>query len=239
MRALDRLVRAKTDFDNTWRAHAVALRSVQLVLELPSAIDETLRETLSKTNGLEAGFDTIFPLEHLRYEAQQIREVDYFPLRKNCLLGICASFEDYVKTVAAALSYQPDWRLSSEGKRLLQPTKVDFHEKFSIQDKAWRAWEIDNPKTYFLRPRFDGLTDYVEERVREVFWFRNQLAHNADMVGLKGTQTRKKLEILGQTFSPGERLQLDSERLSGLTHYLRNIVTSISEDLPYMEARLK
>ena len=74
--------------------------------------------------------------------------------------------------------------------------------------------------------------------MREVFWFRNQLAHNGDMVGLRGTKTGKKLKVLGQTFFPGDQLQLDSERLRGLTQYLHNIVTSISDGLPYMESRL-
>ena len=97
---------------------------------------------------------------------------------------------------------------------------------------------MEKPETYFLPSRFDGLTEIVEECVREVFWFRNQLAHNGDMVGPKGTNTGRKLEILGQSFYPGERLQLDSERLRGLTQYLRNIVTSISEGLPFIESRL-
>ena len=198
-----------------------------------------MKETLSRTAGLEAGFDRDFALESLRYEAQQVQDSDYFALRKNCLLGVCASFEDYVKTVAAALSYELDWKLLEEGKRLQQSTEADFHEKFAVQDKAWRDWQGEKPKTYFLPSRFDGVTDYVEECVREVFWFRNQLAHNAGMVGPKGTQTGKKLEILGQTFFPGDRLQLDSERLRALTQYLHNIVTSISDGLPYMESRLQ
>lgn len=238
MRALDRLFWAKNDFENAWRAHAVALRSVQLVLELPRANDEALKETLHRTDGLEAGFDRDFALEHLRYEAQQVQDSDYFALRKNCLLGVCASFEDYVKTVAAALSYEPDWKLLEEGKRLRQSTEADFHEKFAVQDKAWRDWLIEKPETYFLPSRFDGLTEFVEECVREVFWFRNQLAHNGDMVGLRGTKTGKKLKVFGQTFFPGDQLQLDSERLRGLTQYLHNIVTSISDGLPYMESRL-
>ena len=236
MRALDRLFWAKNSFENAWRAHAVALRSVQLVLELPPANDEALKETLHRTDGHEAGFDRYFALEHLRYEAQQVQDLDYFALRKNCLLGVCASFEDYVKTVAAALSYEPDWKLLEEGKRLRQPTEADFHEKFAEQDDAWSDKKIG---PIFLQSRFNGLTAYVEECVDEIFWFRNQLAHNADMVGQRGTKTGKKLEVLGQTFFPGDQLQLDSERLRGLTQYLHNIVTSISDGLPYMESRLQ
>lgn len=232
MRALDRLFWAKIDFENAWRAHAVALRSVQLVLELPPANDEALKETLSRTDGLEAGFDRDFALEHLRYEAQQVQESDYFALRRNCLLGVCASFEEYVKTVVAALSYEPKWKSLKEGERLRQDTDADFRKKFAAEDKAWR-----DEKKIFLESRF-GITAFVAECIREVFWFRNQLAHNAGMVESKGTQTGKKLEILGQAFSPGDRLQLDSERLRVLTQYLHNIVTSISNELPCMESRL-
>ena len=241
MRAIDRLFWAKLDFENAWRAHAVALRSVQVVLELPTENDLALSEALSRTDGFEAGFDGIYPLEGLRFEAQQVQDTDYFWLRRNCLLGICASFEDYVKTVAAALSYEPAWRNLKEGERLLQNTEADFHQRFAEQDRAWRKVDIEKPETYFFANQFSdfpGLNEYVEQRVREVFWFRNQFAHNANRAGMKAGSTGKVLEILGQTVFPGDRLQLDSANLTALTQYLRSIVMSISDDLPFFEARL-
>lgn len=236
MRALDRIVQAKIDFDGAWRAHAVALRSVQLVVELPNNLDGALQETLSQTDGLEAGFDTIFPLEHLRFEAQQVQDSDYFLLRRNCLLGVCASFEDYVKTVAAALTYEPEWRTLKEGERLRQETDFNFHLCFASQDKAWQ--KCPRQGTYFFRPRFEWLTDYTEDRVREVFWFRNQLSHNANMARGKSGED-KRLELLDQTFRHGEKLGLDSRRLRLLTHMLDGTVRSIADELPFLEATLR
>ena len=216
----------------------MALRSVQIVMELPSECDALLREILHRTDGLEAGFDECFPLEHLRVEAQELQGNDYVSLRKNCLLGVCASFEDYVKTVAAALSYEPDWKALVEGGRLRQDTSADFHERFAEQDKAWRSWQSEKYDTYFLSARFSEITNYREDRVREVFWLRNQFAHNAGVAGMKKNEATRCLEILGKTFSAGELLELDASTLKHLSQYLLTAMNDISNELPYFEATL-
>lgn len=226
MRAVDRLFWARCDFDDAWRAHSAAMRSTLLVKSISPEGGPLLRAALSMSKGFEAGFDADFALEHLLDEIQHLQDSDFFPLRKNCLLGVCSSFEDFAKTCAASLSYEPNWRQLPEGKRLMHETDGDFEDRFCRTDGAWK-----NGYEKFLLREFPWLTSHYAECVADVFWLRNQLTHNANRA-----RDDRSLPVCSASLRKGEFITLGGDRLRLCVQSLKEVVRLVSDETPYLEA---
>jgi hypothetical protein len=238
MKAVECLFWAQAEFDHSWRAHAASLRAVKLISGLPIGAEPFLRAALSTSDSFEAGFNSVFPLESLRDELEFLKEQDFFPMRKNCLLGVCSSFESFTKTYAAALSYEPEWQSSYESHQngpqfgprssglLLQDTSADFSRKFSAKDVAWKR-----TRAQFWSDSFPWLKNYAIEWVEDIFWLRNQLTHNADIAS-----TSRAMKFCQASFSEGEKIALGGELLGTCVATLRQVAQWIYEPTPYLEA---
>jgi len=190
-------------------------------------VSPLLESTLSINKGFEPGFDSAFALGSLLDELQYLRDQDYLPLRKNCLLGVCAAFEEFSKTFAAALSYEPNWQQMTVSQgRLTQNTSSNFEERYRDEDSSWR-------KGYglFLLKKFPWLVQPDIQGIEEVFWLRNQIAHNAGCAN-----GDKSLNFCRIRFRPGEKIALDGHLLVACIDILRKAVNSISDPTPYLEA---
>jgi hypothetical protein len=226
MKAVERLFWAHCDFDKAWRAHAAVLRATTMIRHLSVECEPQMIAALRASQGLESGFDSDFALEHLLCEINDLEGEDYFPLRKNALLGICSSFESFVKTFAAALTYESNWKSLDERKRLLHETDLDFLDRFSKADERWKC-----DKKQFLRDAFPWLDFGYIDRVSEVFWLRNQLTHNADRA-----QNDKALTVFPASFAKGELISLGPDRLRLSVQCLSEVVRLVSDETPYREA---
>lgn len=226
MRAVERLFWIRLDFDNSWRAHAASVRAARLLRSLPPDVAPLLASALSMAKGFEPGFDSAFALESLFEEIDYLRDQDYLPLRKNCLLGVCAAFEEFSKTYAAALSYEPNWQQMTESQgRLTQDTSADFEQRYLAEDRSWRRGYGK-----FLLEKFPWVDPLKVKAVEDVFWLRNQVAHNADRANVE-----KSLTICEHSFHQGDKVSIDGRLLGICVEGLRSAVSSISDPTPYME----
>lgn len=226
MNAAERLFWARCDFDNAWRAHSAVPSATTLVRRLSPEGAPLMTAALSMSKGFESGFDSVFALAHLLDEIDYLEDHDYFPSRKNGLLGACSSFESFAKPYATALSYEPNWHTLAEGKRLRRQTDSDFFDRFANADKRWKG-----RYKKFLSEEFPWLNSGYVDHVSEVFWLRNQLTHNADRA-----QNAETLTVFSASFAKGEVISLGSDRLRLSVQCLKEVVRLVSDETPYLEA---
>ena len=226
MNALSRLFWALPEFNNSWRAHAAMMRAAT-VLSLSQELAPLLAVSINLAKGFDPGFDGTAAIEDLFEELEYLKDEDYRALRQNCLLGVCASFESFSKTCAAALSYDPNWReRRGTPECLAQDTSHDFSERYGSADKRWK-----NKYTEFLRSEFDWLEAQVIQNVADVLWLRNQVAHNGCHA-----RDRRYLQVLGESFLAGKKVVIDKVRLGKCVNQIRLCVNQIADGTPYLDA---
>lgn len=226
MRAIDRLFWASCSFDDSWRAHAATMRSAT-VLSFSKDLAPNLGAALQLAKGFDPKFDHASVLDDLFEELEYLKSEDYKALRLNCLLGVCASFETFAKTFVAALSYEPEWKSKKSSDDLLtQDTSHDFAERFAIADKKWKSKYL-----VLLSAEFDWVDPIHIKSVGDVFWLRNQAAHNAGLASKDHT-----LEVFGDVFNRGQPVVIDKAQLSRCVNALRKCVKHIADGTPYLKA---
>ena len=226
MNAVSRLFWARSEFDNAWRAHAAAMRAAT-VLGFSRELAPLLAVSFNLAKGFDPGFDGAAAIEDLFEELDYLKDEDYRTLRQNCLLGVCASFESFSKTYAAALSYDPGWRTRQDTSEcLVQDTSQDFSERYSAADKRWKSKYSE-----FLRSEFDWLSADAIQNVADVLWLRNQVAHNGSRA-----RDEKYLCVLGESFLAGQDVAIDKGRLGKCINQIRICVDQIADGTPYRKA---
>jgi hypothetical protein len=227
MNAVSRLFFAVSSFDDRWRAHAASMRAAT-VLSFSKNLAPNLGVALQFAKGFDPKFDHTTSLEDLFDELDYLKSEDYKALRINCLLGLCASFESFAKTFIAALSYEPAWKQNAASAVVLtQDTDHDFADRFADADKRWKKLGYCE----LLRDEFDWVDSALIDSVGEVFWLRNQVAHNAE----KASKDRE-LKAFGEVFKKGQEVIIDQARLGRCVNLLRKCVEEIADGTPYMEA---
>jgi hypothetical protein len=198
------------------------------VLSFSTELAPNLAASFKLAKGFDPNFNGATAIEDLFEELDYLKNEGYRPLRNNCLLGICAAFESFVKTYVAALSYEPDWQSKkSDSSCLQQETTSDFSERFSKADRRWRKPGYEK----LLQEEFQWLDTQLISQVVDVFWFRNQIAHNAGFASKE-----KTLNGFSEVFSAGQTIDIDQERLGKCVDVLRRCVKQIADETPYMEA---
>lgn len=226
MRAVERLFRARTEFDDSWRAHAAAFRAV-LVLGLAEPLAPSLVVALRMAKGFDPGFDGTAELDDIFDELEYLKSEHYAPMRKNCLLGVCAAFETFAKTFAGSLSYDENWRQTmGSSECLCQNTDTDFADRFSEGDRRWRRQYC-----HFLTTEFDWVDRDVVDRVGDVFWLRNQIAHNGGIA-----RSRRVTHFQNKPVEVGQVIVVNRELLGACINTVRACVDSIAHGTPYMDA---
>jgi hypothetical protein len=227
MNAVSRLFFGLSTFDESWRGHAATMRAAT-VLSFSTELAPNLAVSFNLAKGFDPNFNGATAIEDLFEELDFLKNEGYRPLRNNCLLGVCAAFESFVKTYVAALSYEPDWQTkTSDSNRLQQDTTSDFSERFSKADKRWKKSGYEK----LLQEEFTWLDAQLISQVADVFWFRNQIAHNAGV-----SSKEKTLDGLNEVFSAGQAIVIDQVRLGKCVDVLRRCVKHIADGTPYVEA---
>ena len=219
---------AVSSFDDCWRAHAASMRAAT-VLSFSKELAPNLGVALQFAKGFDPKFDHATALEDLFDELDYLKSEDYKALRINCLLGLCASFESFAKTFIAALSYEPTWKKNQSSTDLLkQDTDQDFADRFAAVDRRWKE---KRGYLELLRHEFDWVDSALIDSVGEVFWLRNQVAHNAE----KASKERE-LKAFGEVLKKGQPVTIDKARLGRCVNLLRRCVKEIADGTPYLEA---
>ena len=227
MNALSRLFWGRCTFDDSWRGHAVMMRSA-MVLSFSKELAPNLVASFKLAKGFDPNFNGSRAIEDLFEDLDDLKTEGYRSLRNNCLLGVCAAFESFVKTYVAALSYEPDWQTKESGSIcLLQETDSDFSDRFKEADKKWKKPGYEK----LLEQEFQWLDIQLIKRVADVFWVRNQISHNAGFAS-----KNKFLSVFEEEVKAGHEIVIDQVRLGQCVNVLRDCVNQIATKTPYLEA---
>ena len=228
MTPIERLAEARQEFDGGWRAHSASMRSMQL-LRSASGLEAALQAALAMSKGFPREFDSADDLVDLLDELNWLKGEQFEPLRRNCLLGVCAGFESCMKLAATALSFGPNWRTDTgDHARLDQDCDVEFEERFGSADKEWSG-----KQETFLLTKFSHLQS---ERslvlgATEAIWIRNQFTHNAGRA-----RSEKSLPTLGLSFRRGDRIELQQPLMATCVSALVACGRAAFAGTPYLEA---
>ena len=226
MNAISRLFWARSTFDDSWRAHAATMRAAT-VPGFSRELAPLLAASFSLAKGFDPGFNGTAAIEDLFDELEYLKDEDYRALRQSCLLGVCAAFESFPKTCAAALSYDPSWQTQRCATGCLeQETSQDFGDRYAAADGRWRG-----QYRKFLSKEFNWLPVESIERVDDVMWLRNQVAHNGG-----NARDRRYLHVLNESFLAGQKIAIDKVRLGKCVNQIRICVNQIADGTPYLDA---
>lgn len=228
MTPIERLAKARQEFDDGWRAHSASMRSMQL-LRSASGLEAPLRVALAMSKGFPPEFDSADDLADLLEELDWLKDERFEPLRRNCLLGVCAGFENCMKVAAAAVSFGPNWKKDAADRaRLDQDCDVGFEEQFGLADKEWSGKQES-----FLLAKFPHLQS---ERslvlgATEAIWIRNQFTHNAGRA-----RSERNLPTLLLNFQRGDRIELEQPLMATCVLALVACGRAVFNGTPYLDA---
>lgn len=226
MRAIDRLWDAPIEFEKSWRAHNAAMLSTTL-FGYCEGIELQLATALHMAKGFDPALQASSVIENLFDEIEYLKDDGFRALRRNCLLGVCAAFETFAKTVAAALTYDYSWKENFDAPNVLSAdTSLDFQARFVVADKEWK-----NKYKEFMSSKFSWVEPQQVEKVGEVFWIRNQVAHNASQA-----RDSQLIQILDKQFCVGEEVEIDGSSLRHCVVAVRECMWMIIQGTPYLEA---
>jgi hypothetical protein len=228
MTPIERLAEASQSFNSGLRAHIAAMRSMQL-LRSSVGLEAALQTALAMSKGFPPEFNSADELLDLREELDWLKDEQFEPLRRNCLLGVCASFENCLKVAAAALSFGPNWAAdASDRARLEQDCDVEFRKRFDSMDKEWRGKQEG-----FLLRNFPQLKSNhaLVLGATEAIWVRNQVAHNAGRVSIE-----KVLPTLKLKFQIGNPIELKQSLMGICVSALVDCSKAAFKDTPYLDA---
>ena len=228
MTPIERLADARQAFDGAWRAHIASMRCMQL-LRSATGLEPGLQMALAMSRGFPPEFDSANELVDLREELDWLKSEQFEPLRRNCLLGVCASFENCLKVAAAAVSFGANWAADAvDRRRLDQDCDLEFGERFDAMDTEWRGKQES-----FLLTKFPHLQSRRELVLgaTEAIWVRNQVAHNAGRA-----RSVKVLTRLNLNFQSGDPIEVKQPLIKNCVSALVDCGNAAFEGTPYLEA---
>ena len=225
MTPIARLAEACLAFDSSWRAHACSMRAVQL-LRGSGGLEVALQAALTIAKGFPSEFNAAHEFDDLLEELDWLRDEQFEPLRRNCLLGVCASFENSVKVAATALSFGPAWVSSaSDRARLDEDCDDAFGERFDQMDREWKG-----KQSRFFATWFPYLDTGTVAGATDAMWLRNQIVHNASRA-----RSHRDLQALGLRFDAGDTISLTQPVIGAAVLALRECVVAAFKGSPYLE----
>lgn len=227
MNALSILSKACTDFDDSYRGHLVAMQAV-ILIGYSKEIAPLFAGTINMSKGFNPEFNGKNSIENLFEEIEHQKNTNYQALRKNCLLGVCAGFEAFVKTFVAALSYDPNWRVTRDTENCLLLTEIEdaFEARYKNADVVWKKTK----RKEFIKKQFDWLDADSVQDVIDIIWLRNQVAHNNSYANCDCY-----IKLLNENFCTNGFIEITKVKLSICIKRIKKITELIAKETPYLE----